>query len=172
MIVSVGGISRQELIEKLHDQQIQVNEYGWLLINHERMTIAEKPELISIVDVTVSELGFKNGARSCEFIEQALSKGLGYCPLELAPFFRLQYQDQPEGFIGFPETRHRAPEGSLTVISRSPDDDPDSPAGFYLRKIRGELWLRGYLANKDHIWSPDDHLVFRDLSETVRQPKY
>jgi hypothetical protein len=40
----------------------------------------------------------------------------------------------------------------------SPEDE--FPKGFYLRRIKGELWLRGYRAGAEHVWSSGDHLLF------------
>ena len=80
--------------------------------------------------------------------------------MELGPYLRLQYLDQPEGFFGQPLTRHRAPPGSVTIASESPVEDDDFPKGFYLHCIKGVLWLRGYRSDAQHVWDPDDHLVF------------
>ncbi|MBL8516712.1 MAG: hypothetical protein JNM76_07055 [Betaproteobacteria bacterium] len=52
------------------------------------------------------------------------------------------------------------PSGSLTVISPPPAEDDAVPKGFYLRKIKGVPWLRGYVSDATHVWQPDDHLVF------------
>jgi hypothetical protein len=40
--------------------------------------------------------------------------------------------------------------------------DDDIPKGFCLRRIDGVLWLRGYRSGPEHIWSPDDRLIFID----------
>jgi hypothetical protein len=72
----------------------------------------------------------------------------------------LQYLDQPEGSIGHPPSQHRAPPGSLTVASREFDVDENVPKGFYLRRVEGVLWLRGYCSGPDHMWSGTDRFVF------------
>ena len=91
-------------------------------------------------------------------VSRALASGLGECPLELGPHLRLQFSDQPEA----PDlpTAHRAPPGSLTVASRPLDDGDESPQGFYLRRVGGVSWLRGYRSWAGHVWSPGDVLVF------------
>jgi hypothetical protein len=35
--------------------------------------------------------------------------------------------------------------------------------GFYLRRIRGVLWLRGYRSPAEHVWEAADRFVFRRL---------
>jgi hypothetical protein len=82
------------------------------------------------------------------------------CPLELGPHPRLQFLDQPEGHLGHPSSKHRAPHGSITVASRPLTEDYETPKGFYLRRIDGVLWLRGYCSAPDDIWNPEDRLVF------------
>lgn len=29
-----------------------------------------------------------------------------------------------------------------------------------LQRIKGVLWLRGYLADHLHVWNPEDHFIF------------
>ena len=90
----------------------------------------------------------------------ARQHGLAVCPLELGPHLRLALLDQEEGALGRAQTEHRAPPGSLTVVSHPLSDDDETPKGFYLRRIEGELWLRGYRSWAGHIWQPEDVLVF------------
>jgi hypothetical protein len=90
----------------------------------------------------------------------AAEYGLDLCPLELGPHLRLQYREQPEGYLGLPVRQHQAPSGAITIASAPLSDDDTVPKGFYLRRIQGVLWLRGYRAGADHNWEPDDHFIF------------
>jgi len=92
--------------------------------------------------------------------ERAAQLGLLLCPLELGPHLRLQFLEQPEGSVGYPPSQHRAPPGSITVASPELVQDECTPKGFYLRHIEGILWLRGYRSGPEHLWSPEDRLVF------------
>jgi hypothetical protein len=38
--------------------------------------------------------------------------------------------------------------------------DESIPKGFYLRRIEGILWLRGYRSGPEHLYSPEDRFVF------------
>jgi hypothetical protein len=46
-------------------------------------------------------------------------------------------------------------------VASSPLDDADeTPRGFYLRRVEGVPWLRGYRSGPGHVWSPEDLFVF------------
>ena len=90
----------------------------------------------------------------------ALESALVECPLELGPHLRMQYLDQPEGGDGSPLTHGRAPAGSITVASFPLDESDETPKGFYLRRVDGVLWLRGYWSWAGHVWGPTDLLLF------------
>ncbi len=124
--------------------------------------VARRFACYEIVELSVADLGFSRGVSG---IGQNAKTGLGhlvwhYALFELAPHLRLQYLDQPEGYIGYPPSEHRAPPGSLTVASRELASDDEIPKGFYLRRIEGVLWLRGYCSGPDHVWSAADRFVF------------
>ena len=46
------------------------------------------------------------------------------------------------------------------MVSVPLDEGYETPRGFYLRRIDGVLWLRGYRADAAHLWSPEDVFVF------------
>ncbi|GAA0760076.1 hypothetical protein LRH25_00815 [Ideonella azotifigens] len=158
--VRVGGASKAELLAQLEAAGVALNEAGKSLFADERFTTSAVTSLREVVELAVAELGFAEGATWAQVIERAMSQGLTPCPLELGPHLRLQFLDQAEGFLGQPVTQHRAPPGSLTVASLPIAEDDDTPKGFYLRRIEGVLWLRGYRSGADHLWSPEDRLVF------------
>jgi hypothetical protein len=153
-------MTKDELLARLQDAKIQLNESARVLFAHDQFTTSPAVSLIQTVELSVANLGCCDGARIGQIHERATESGLSLCSLELAPHFRLQYLDQPEGSIGYPPSEHRAPAGSLTVASRELTSDDDVPKGFYLRRIEGVLWLRGYRSGPDHVWSADDRFVF------------
>jgi hypothetical protein len=115
---------------------------------------------MEIVELSAASLGLHNGATFAQIIENAVGIGLAYCPLEVGPHLRLQFTDQSEGRLGQPLSQHCAPPGSVTVASAPLTDDNDTPKGFYLRRIEGVLWLRGYRSSPEHNWSPADRFAF------------
>lgn len=158
--VKVGGLTKPQLTEKLRQNSILLNEYGKQLLLDDRVTTSETTYNLQTVELTVKDLGFSEGATFPQIFEQASTLGLALCPVELGPHLRLAYLDQPEGDTENPPRQRQAPSGSITIASQIVSDDDEFPKGFYLRKIDGKLWLRGYLADDLHIWNPDDRFVF------------
>jgi hypothetical protein len=160
-VVQIGGRTTADLLVALRNRAVALNESAERLFASPLFTTLPERLSITIVELAVEDLGFPQGATISEIVDRAVANGLGYCPLELGLHLRLQYLDQPEGFVGQPVRAHQAPVGSITIVSEPLDADDDFPKGFYLRRIEGVLWLRGYQSGADHIWSPDDRLVFR-----------
>lgn len=158
--VAIGGLSKAELLERLRSNHVSLNESAGRLFASDRFTTAQTRHCLTTVELTVRDLGFPRGATSIEVYARAAALGLSLCPLELGPHLRLSYLDQPEGYWGQPVLQHQAPSGSLTVASEPLVQDDDFPKGFYLRRIEGALWLRGYRAGAEHVWTGDDHLLF------------
>lgn len=59
--------------------------------------VASKLTEVDLVNPSVAELGFKDGATFKDACEQAISLGLELCPNEVGPQLRRQYKDQPKG---------------------------------------------------------------------------
>jgi hypothetical protein len=150
---------------------MKLNPAAEALFEDHRFNTLTRSTIIEIACPSVADLGFAEGATYDQLAAGALKRGLVECPVELGPHLRLQYLDQPEGSIGFPATKHRAPPGSITIASFRLDDRDETPKGFYLRCIEGVLWLRGYWSSLDNLWRPEDVLVFaRDGTAERRDP--
>ena len=159
--VIVGGLTKAELLQELQRNAISMNESAERLFASDQFTTTATRYAVTTVELTVRDLGFPHGATIAEIYGRARALGLGLCPIELGPRLRLQYRDQPEGFWGQPVLRHQAPYGSITIASEPLIEDDGFPKGFYLRRIEGVLWLRGYRSGPAHVWEPDDHFIFR-----------
>ena len=85
-----------------------------------------------------------------------------------APHLRLQFAEQEDGATGLSITRNTAPPGSLTVISVPLSSDDEVPKGFYLRRIDGKRWLRGYTSCARHVWQPEDQLLFLAAESAIK----
>jgi hypothetical protein len=158
--IVVGGMNKLELQEDLQRRGVEINEAGRTLFASDKFQTSDISRTIQTVEVSVFDLGYAQGATISRIHEASAASGLALCPLELGPHLRLQYLDQPEGCWGHPLSHHRAPSGSVTIVSKPLTEDHDFPKGFYLRRIKGTLWLRGYCSGPDHIWEPEDRLVF------------
>ena len=158
--IRAGGLSKSALLSQLASAGVLLNEAARELFADARFTTSPTASLVEVVELPVSSLALDGDATFCRIVERAARHGLAPCPLEVAPHFRLQYTDQPEGSHGHPPSRHRAPPGSITVCSVPFAEDDDTPKGFYLRRIDGVPWLRGYRSWPGHLWSPDDVFAF------------
>jgi hypothetical protein len=158
-MVTIGGWNRNELLEQLHQNAIHLNTYAETLLADNRLIISSTPYRVSTVELAVSNLGFPDGATTERIFATAQQLGLKLCPLELAPYLRMQYTDQPED-VKKEARQNQAPSGSVTVASEAISEDDTFPKGFYLRHMNGELWLRGYCADDLHSWNADDRFIF------------
>ncbi|WP_411736179.1 helicase [Paenibacillus sp. M2] len=159
-IVDVGGLTKPQLIQKLDQYSILLNKYGKQLLNDERFIVSNTKQSLQTVELTVRQLGFSDGATTLQLFRRANELGLDCCPVELGPYLRLQYLDQPEIVSTHISEERKAPSGSITIASEALTEDIDFPKGFYLRRINDEFWLRGYLADHLHVWSPHDRFIF------------
>ena len=158
--VTVGGLTKHQLLEALAKNTISMNTSAEMIFASDLFATSKTQSTITTVELTVRNLGFPQGATIAEIYERAKQLALNLCPLELGPHLRLQYLDQPEGHIGKPVRKHQAPYGSITIASQILTNDDNFPKGFYLRRVEGVLWLRGYRSGPPHVWEEDDHFVF------------
>lgn len=145
--VEVGGLTKAALLREFRQHEISLNDYGKRLFEDASWAPSNSARRLETVELTARRMGFPEGATTAQLFQRAVDTGLSLCPLELGPFLRLQYLDQPERFW-------------ITIASRKLSEDPGFPNGFYLRRLADGLWLRGYIASDDHVWDAEDHFVF------------
>ncbi|ARU44046.1 hypothetical protein CCB81_07715 [Armatimonadetes bacterium Uphvl-Ar2] len=147
---------------KIADVQINAHAEAWL--NQPDFPYGTVPP-VELVFATVSELGLPHGGTRAELEAAAQTQGLKPCSVMAALALRLAWTDQPEGRLA---REHRAPDGSVTVMSlpflSEPPGEPGDHYGFYLLQAEGQLWMRGYVAPADHIWAPQDVLAWSKVS--------
>lgn len=158
--VCVGGLSKGKLLSALQEAGVQLNEIARALFAHRGFETSAARSTLEITEASVRELGLTHGATLQQVFETAAEHGLALCPLELAAHLRLQFTDQPEGSVGYPPSKHCAPPGSLTIAARPLAQDDGLSMGFYLRRMDGVLWLRGYHSPAEHVWDAGDRFVF------------
>jgi len=158
--VRVGGMSKSELLQALRESNIHLNQAAEALFADQRFITLSRHQVIEVAALSVADLGFEGGATYRQLTARARESGLVECPLELGPHLRMQFPDQPEDARNLPMTHGKAPPDSITVASSPLDDSDETAKGFYLRRVDGVLWLRGYWSWPGHIWSPEDVLVF------------
>lgn len=158
-IVEVGGLTKSQLINKMQQQNIRMNGLGKILFAADSFTTSSHPYVVKTVELSVQDIGLPEGGALTEIYRKANQLGLELCPLEVGPFLRLDYLNQPEGFLDN-QRQNQAPNGSLTIASKILTKDDNFPKGFYLRRIDDELWLRGYICDDQHVWNSDDRFIF------------
>lgn len=145
--ISIGGLTKNDLLQKLIKTGIQFNKYAHTLFEHPQFIPPEKAELVKIVITKLSDFNLENPCSFHQMLVRASSLGLKPCPLYLAAFLRLEYLEQ-------------APGPYLTIASYKPENNEDFPNGFYIRNIEGSLWLRGYRADDFCEWPKENEFVF------------
>ncbi|WP_396276990.1 hypothetical protein [Glutamicibacter creatinolyticus] len=151
--VTVGGLSRYELIAALNSQRVQLNAHAQTLLDNAVFGENTKQHRISVVERSVSDLGLPDGGTLKQVFDAAQMHGLKLCPPTAGPYLRLAMTNQ-ESSTDFVMSRGHAPDGSYTVAAPTLNDDDEYPRGFYLRVVNGQLWLRGYRCDDLHQWRP------------------
>ena len=145
MEISIGGVSKEQLIQNLVSNGVQFNKYANELFAHPEFSPLEEIKKVSLVRTTYSDFGLSNPFSYLELIHEASKAGLRPCPIYLGAFLRLEFMDQPEGSF-------------LTIASVKPAGD--YPNGFYIRNHDNALWLRGYRAEDVCEWPDGNEFIF------------
>ena len=109
--------------------------------------LSKSKQFLDLVDVSVKELGFPQGAQLKDIYEAAKNLGLDLCPAEVGPQLRLQYPGQPYG--------------EWLVIAMEPISDSGGVLRlFFVRRDGGVRWLHAYHGNPDLRWDAGVRFVF------------
>ncbi len=158
--VQTHPIEKSKVLDVLKANSIFVNQYAELFFEHRHFNPENMPAQIDLVLCSLSELGFPNGAVFEDILAKAHALGLCQCHACTGLFLRLSYGSQPKSKNGILTGTHQAPDGAVIVLSEFPELDDSFPKGLYLRNVEGQLWLRGYVCDKTHIWSAEDVFAF------------
>ena len=140
--IRVGGFTKPDLLRRLAAQSVSLNDYARALFADAAFTTSSDARDVQVAVVSLTEIGLPSGGLFDEILARAATLGLQPCPLEVAPHLRLSYLNQPEGPY-------------LTVASTKLRPGPETPNGFYLRRLADGLWLRGYESGPENIYAAD-----------------
>jgi hypothetical protein len=147
--VEVGGKSAEQLISEMEAANINIYDYAKsMLLNKKEFIPTPNPEDLTLIRLTVADLGFRTSATTDQIYERAQQLGLELCPPDTGPNYRLQYRNQPlnEWFrIGMKQITGSG--GRPNVFSLGRDDDG--------------LWLGNGWADPGSTWRPDGEWCFR-----------
>ncbi|MBI2439330.1 MAG: hypothetical protein HYV45_01865 [Candidatus Moranbacteria bacterium] len=147
--VEVGGKSAQELIRELVAAGINIGSYAQsMLENRKEFIPTPESEEMTLIRLTVADLGFRTSATIEKIYERAADLGLELVPPDAGPHYRLKYQNQPLG------------EWIYMGMKQITGSD-GRPGVFGLVRGGGGLWLSGIWARPGDEWSPDIEFVFR-----------
>lgn len=151
--VYIGGLTKGELLKKLSENKIGLNELAVKFINHNEFKLSTSKEKLQTVEISVNDLGFSNGANTEEICKKSHELEFGICPHELGIHLRLQYTD-------FNQPIEPQKGNWQNIIIKGHFDEPGFTVGFYLRHQEDGFWLRGYKASLDYVWEPVDRFIF------------
>ena len=147
--IKIGTIKNADEFRKaLKKAGFKISDWANDIIGKPAFTVASGEEEIQLVNLSVEELGFKNGAKYGDICARAKELGLELCPNEVGPQLRLQYKDQPKG--------------EWLRIAMEPITDSDGDLDIFNVGHDGDgLWLRSNLGFSDDFWDASNRLVFR-----------
>jgi hypothetical protein len=148
MELSIGGYSKIELLNALAKKKVALNAYATMIFMSEEFEVSERPYYFVVESISVLELGLVAGGTFAEIVDRAESRGLSLCPIEVAPYLRLQYEEP-------------AAQSDYLTIASPAFKAEYMPNRFYLRSYDNHFWLRGYKATVDVVYEPQMKFVFR-----------
>ncbi len=96
--IKLGTFKNVDEIRKaLKAGKHSIGDWANNILGKPAFKVSETEQDVELVNVSVEELGFKNGASYADICKRALELGLDLCPAEVGPQLRLQYKDQPKG---------------------------------------------------------------------------
>lgn len=131
----------------LNDRGFRIRDSGKEILVRPGFKVSQKEIEVDLVDISVIELGFRNGATLEEIHKRAIKLGFALCPSEVGPQLRLQYKNQPEG--------------EQLFIAMEPITGSDS--GVYMFYVEHEisgLWLSGCGGGPAGFWRGGKRFVF------------
>jgi len=146
--IEIGGKTADQLIAEMTAKNINISDYVKSMLKSREFTYTKNSEEITLIRLTVDDLGFKNNATTDQIYQRAEDLGLELCPADTGPNWRLKYQNQPLGEW-------------IRVAMKQISDSRGNPYVFTLERYGGGLWLDSYWARPGNEWDPDDEFAFR-----------
>jgi hypothetical protein len=126
---------------------MKISDWANDLLNQPTFTLASEKREVDLINMTISELGFKESATYAQILACARELGLDLCPAEVGPQLRLEYKDQPLG--------------EWLIVAMEPVTDSDgNPRLFGVGRVDGGQWLRGDYGGAGNFWGGGDRFVF------------
>lgn len=148
--IKLGTLKNADEFRKaLKKDGFKIGDWGNDILGKPAFTVpSAEEEEVQLANVSVADLGFKNGANYGDICAKAKELGLELCPNEVGPQLRLQYKDQPKG--------------EYLCIAMEPITDPGGRLHiFNVGHGDGDLWLDCFSGNSVSFWGASFRFVFR-----------
>ena len=143
--IEIGTKTKEEYTQALIEKNIEISGYAQNLLDAPDFVTLPSGEQCALVRLSVSDLGFPNGATTDEIYNRADEWGLELCPPETGPALRLA-TDSPDWMV---------------IGMKQITDQGGGPSVFDLPRLGGGLWLGTLVAEPAYRWSAYDRFVFR-----------
>ena len=143
-----------QILRKLEERCILINHYAEAFISHPHFSSGQ-PEEMTVTIASLKELGLEKGATLDALFQHIQETPFKPCPPDTGFFLRLAWPDQPQSQNSVLTGTHNSPDQAVTVLSEMLETDDAFPKGLYLRKVDGNLWLRGYVCDSAYCFPGD-----------------
>ena len=146
IVLKIEPIPSEQISDVLKEHGILINHYAEEFFAHPRFSTGCSRET-TVTIASLQEIGLENGATLRDIFTHISKTGLKACAVSTGLFLRLVWTDQPQSGNSILTGTHRSPDQAVTVLSEIIEQDDAFPKGLYLRKVDGNLWLRGYVCD-------------------------
>jgi hypothetical protein len=147
--IKLGGIKNGiGLCVAIDEARIEVSGWAYDMLSRSVFVLTATEMEIDLVRTRVARLGFTKTTRCDKIYARALRLGLEPCNTEDGPNLRVQYTDQPKG-------------ERLRICSKPIFNSSRRLRVFLVEHAGSKLYLKGFFAAPDDLWSPDAEIVFR-----------
>jgi hypothetical protein len=138
----------EEIRQALKASGNSIGDWANDILGKPAFKVSETEQDVELVNVSVLELGFKQGACYADICKRALELGLDLCPAEVGPQLRLQWKDQPKG--------------TCVVVAMEAITDSDGGLRvFHVERYDdGGQYLSAYRGYADDVWDGDVRFLF------------
>jgi hypothetical protein len=146
--IEIGGKTKEQLIAEMKAAGINISDYAKSMMDNKDFVTGKNREEITLIRLTVGDLGFKTNATTDQIYKRAEILGLELCPSDTGPNYRLKYKNQPLNEW-------------VRIGMKQITDSDGYPNVFLVERNDDGLWLNDSWAKPDSEWIPAHKFVFR-----------
>ncbi len=151
-------MTAEQSLQTLKEHGILTNSYAEKYISHPCFSDGGSGEMTAAI-TSLEELGLERGASLNDLFRHIKGTQFTPCPPDTGFFLHLAWTDQPQSQNSVLTGTHSSPNQAVTVLSELLESDDAFPKGLYLRKVDGNLWLRGYVCDSAYRFPGKAHFA-------------